>query len=371
MTLCPAKLTPVLDTGAPLQIGRESPPPDEAIQLAMIETVSRASMRLKGDRPPPIRLAQHPKSHGYLQGEFTIQADLPGPLAQGLFARPATYACWVRFSNGSAQPDGQLASDWNPQLQKPQPDLRAVAIKLLAVPGEFLPEAAERSGEQDFLLINSKVFMVRNVAEYLPFLSVVKLLSRLERDPELPPPIDFEAQKDRVRASLEVARRCQEQPIASPLELSYWSATPYRLGEAAMKFKLEPVAVGRAPDPSSLAADRSHFLRDAIKAQLAQGDALFDFKIQIQTDPQAMPIEDAMTEWPEDVSPYRTVARLRLPSQEFDTPERRAADEQQSFSPWQALAAHRPLGGVNRARRLYGDLARQRNALNSGPWPQP
>ena len=349
----------------PLQIGEEYPPADEDQQMRVLHTVSQAEMKLKGDRHPPTHRDQHPKSHGYLCGEFTIHADLPAQLAHGLFARPATYPCWVRFSNASASADGQLASDWLEQSNQQQPDGRGVAIKLLGVEGEFLPEAADHQGEQDFLLMNSKVFMVRDVAQYLPFFSVIKTLRRRAIDPDLPLPLDFEEQQELVRHCLAIARQFKQQPVASPLEIPYWSATPYRLGDAAMKFKLEPVAVGQAPDPHTLAGDRSHFLRQAIRHRLDQQEALFDFKLQIQTDAQAMPIENAMVEWPESLSPYVTVAQLRLPRQDFDTPERRAADERQSFSPWHALAAHRPLGGVNRARRMYGALARDRNAINA------
>ena len=36
--------------------------------------------------------------------------------------------------------------------------------------------------------------------------------------------------------------------------------------------------------------------------------------VQVQTDPHQMPIEDATVKWPERLSPYVPVARLRLPA---------------------------------------------------------
>lgn len=50
-------------------------------------------------------------------------------------------------------------------------------------------------------------------------------------------------------------------------------------------------------------------------------------------------------------SPYRTVAHLLLPRQEIELLRQQAAYRNLSFSVWHALAAHRPLGGINRVRR--------------------
>src|SRR4029453_19684687 len=61
-----------------------------------------------------------------------------------------------------------------------------------------------------------------------------------------------------------------------------------------------------------------HYLRDALRAHLAQEDACFDFMIQFQVDSHRMPIEDASVEWKEEESPYRPVARIRIPRQRID-----------------------------------------------------
>ena len=62
--------------------------------------------------------------------------------------------------------------------------------------------------------------------------------------------------------------------------------------------------------------------------------------------------EDARVNWP---TPYTTVARLMLPRQDAATPEGLALAQQieaSVFDPWQALAEHRPLGDVQRARKV-------------------
>ena len=73
--------------------------------------------------------------------------------------------------------------------------------------------------------------------------------------------------------------------------------------------------------------------------------------VQFQVDSQRMPIEDATVEWDEDVSPYVPVARIRIPRQQLDGPDRPGACERMAFNPWNCLAPHRPLGNLNRARR--------------------
>ena len=70
------------------------------------------------------------------------------------------------------------------------------------------------------------------------------------------------------------------------------------------------------------------------------------------TDLESMPIEDSAVSWPQDENPYITVARLSTPAQNAWSPENVAAvDEGMSFNPWNGLAAHRPLGNINRARK--------------------
>jgi hypothetical protein len=98
---------------------------------------------------------------------------------------------------------------------------------------------------------------------------------------------------------------------------------------------------------------------------LAESDVWFDLLVQMQTDPHRMPIENAGVEWPEQLSPYVKVARLRLPSQRFDSPSQLAFAGRLSYNPWHSLPDHRPLGNQNRARRtIYLELSRLRQAMN-------
>jgi hypothetical protein len=114
-----------------------------------------------------------------------------------------------------------------------------------------------------------------------------------------------------------------------------------------------------------------NWLRQAMAA-LAARDVELDFLVQLQTDHRRMPIEDASIEWPERLSPFVPVARIRIPRQEFATPERDLLARQLSFNPWHAIAEHRPLGNQNRARRaIYLELSRLRQSMNHEPHVEP
>ena len=65
-------------------------------------------------------------------------------------------------------------------------------------------------------------------------------------------------------------------------------------------------------------------------------------------------MEDASVEWQ---TPFTRVAELTIAAQDFNTAERDAFGEALSFNPWHSLAAHRPLGGLNRARKIAYELS--------------
>jgi hypothetical protein len=85
-----------------------------------------------------------------------------------------------------------------------------------------------------------------------------------------------------------------------------------------------------------------------------------------------MPIENASVEWPERLSPFVPVAKIRIPQQSFTSPEQLAFARRLSFNPWHSIPEHRPLGNQNRARRLiYSELSRLRQSMNHEPHTEP
>ena len=85
-----------------------------------------------------------------------------------------------------------------------------------------------------------------------------------------------------------------------------------------------------------------------------------------------MPIEDPSVRWDEGAAPFRKVATLEIPPQDFDTPERQHFAENLSYNPWRCLPEHRPLGGISRARRqVYRALSAYRHDRNAEPSVEP
>lgn len=345
-----------------LELGKEYPPQGEEIQIEQILTISKLSMQHQ-PHPPMVR-GQHPKSHGYVQGEFIFAEDIPKNMKVGVFKESKTYPIWIRFSNGGSDRDPKTG-DFVPDTVG---DVRGMAIKLMNVAGEMVLDVPEHQGEQDFVLMNNPAFFLRDVQGYIDFFPVLKAIREgkiIFKSGEAPQvPDELQAKFQAVAYALPILQKIRAKVTTSPLEITYWSATPYKLDNQAIKFSVVPHATEESFNPEN-AADKSNYLREAMTQHLANKDAYFDFKIQLQTDAIKMPVEDPTLEWDEQESPYVKVATIKIPAQDFNTKERQQLDENQSFSPWHTLLEHQPLGGVNRARkRIYGELAKFRNEMN-------
>ncbi|HEU4454447.1 MAG TPA: hypothetical protein VFR81_15370 [Longimicrobium sp.] len=232
-----------------------------------------------------------------------------------------------------------------------------MAIKLMGVPGEKLLEEERDEQTQDFILISTPVFVTRDVREFDALLKSI--------ESSVPAQLWFYLTHWRV--ALNVVRALKK--LANPLQIRYFSTTPYLWGDTAVKYS----AIPRVSVPDTIPRNaEDDYLRAAMVRQLESGDARFDFAVQPQTDADAMPIEDPGREWSETASPYRKVASIVIPRQSFDSERQRTFGENLSFSPWHSLPEHRPLGGVNRARRLaYAFISTFRHQRNGVPRREP
>ena len=107
-------------------------------------------------------------------------------------------------------------------------------------------------------------------------------------------------------------------------------------------------------------------------ATLAREDVELDIRLQLQTDPHLMPIENNAVLWPEKLSPRVSAATLRIPRQKFDYPAQLDFAKQLSYNPWHSLPEHRPLGNQSRARRrMYLALSTLRHTMNNVPHYEP
>lgn len=137
---------PTLVNPVPYDPSLEKPEDDEAqITTELMNTMHQIAVTMADPAGHALR-SVHAKSHGLLRGELRIHGSLPAQLAQGLFARPASYPVLLRLSTPPAEelPD-------NVSLP------RGMAIKIMGVPGERLPGTAGDT-TQDFVLIDFPTF---------------------------------------------------------------------------------------------------------------------------------------------------------------------------------------------------------------------
>jgi hypothetical protein len=139
-----------------------------------------------------------------------------------------------------------------------------------------------------------------------------------------------------------------------------------------MQYSVWPKSRRRTPIPRLPLRPPDDYLRDAMVASLSEGDVEFDLRVQLQTDPHLMPIENNAVLWPESLSPRISVATLRLPRQKFNSPAQMAFARRLSYNPWHSVPEHRPLGNQGRARRLmYLRLSTLRHTMNDIPHYEP
>jgi catalase len=348
-------VTVLVERGRAVTDMAEFVPPDEDRYTASIVASAIESINYTDppDGHPPYRRDVHSKSHGCVRAVVTVDPQLPVALRQGVFATPGReYRSWIRFSNGNTVPQHDKAGD-----------ARGMAIKLMGVEGTKLLEAEKDAGTQDFVLINSRVFFIRNVEEYSKFTRILADGSRLGYFFNQ---YSWNILTWRLRDMM-LALKTLKAPPDSLLQEQYFSLSAFKFGdEANVKVSARPC---RAEGAAAVSKDKDHpnFLRDEMKATLQRADACFELAVQPQVPGKYMPIEDPSVNWSESDSSFVKVATMNIPRQEFDSAEQNAFCEAVTFNPWHALPAHRPLGGLNRVRQaVYQEDARYRRAMTTG-----
>jgi hypothetical protein len=301
----------------------------------------------------PARRDAHPKAHGCVRATFEVEDFVRPDLAQGVFLPGSRYAAWIRFSNGASDPDRPDGAA----------DARGMAIKLMGVTGPKL--VADEQATQDFILINHPVFFVDDPRRYAAFFQRLNSSNPFVR---LAAPFALG-----IRGAL-IAREIGASQIANPLFERYFTMVPYRLGDEtsklAVKFSARP-CISRENEPDENAMQDPNFLRTAMREVLDQGDACFEFLVQPRTSP-SISVERSMIEWKESEAPFYKVATITIPKQTFDLPAQHAFCENLSYSPWHARVEHRPLGVVNRVRKVvYDTISRVRHERNGEPRNEP
>ena len=333
-----------------LGIAEEKPLPGEEAFLDSIINSFQEQMKLLW-KPGRYERGGNTKTHGIVRAEFIVHDNLPTELRHGIFAQPKTYRAWVRFSG----PGPYITPDID------DVGFMSISIKLMGVPGPKLME--DEKFTQDMLGVSTPTFVTPDVIanaqlqiESVKNASLFYFLN-LHRHHVL----------DLIMQSLWIKTQ------SSPFEAPYFSCVPYLLGEGqAMQYSVWPKSTRRTSIPSLPFRPPDDYLRDAMIASLSQEDVELDIRLQLQTDPHLMPLENNAVYWPEKLSPRVSAATLRIPKQTFASPAQLEFARQLTYNPWHCIAEHRPLGNQSRARRrMYQTLADLRQTMNATPHYEP
>lgn len=323
---------------------------------ATLLRILRTTLRHNGR---PMR-AVHAKSHGLLEAELHVDAGLPPELAQGLFAVPGSRPVVMRLSTIPAE----ILDD---AISTP----RGLAIKVIGVAGERLP-GSEPDATQDFVLVNGEHFASPTVARFLRGLKLVAATT--ERAPGLKKFFcalmrGAERLVELFGGSSPVLKGLGGHPPTHILGESFFSQAPILFGCYMAKISVVPVSaelVALHGKPVTL-RNRPNALRDAVVDFFATHGAQWEIRAQLCTDLRQMPIEDASTPWPHELSPYLTVARIVAAPQSAWSMRRAAVvDDGMFFTPWHGIAAHRPLGRIMRARKQAYEISAAFRAEHGG-----
>jgi hypothetical protein len=333
-----------------LGIAEEKPLPDEDAHLASI--ISSFERQMRGLwKPGGFERGGNTKTHGIVRGEFVVHQDLPPQLRHGIYAEPRTYRAWVRFSG----PGPYITPDIE------DVGFMSISIKLMGVPGPKLME--EEKFTQDMFGVSTPTFVTPDTR------ANAQLQIESVKNAQFYYFVNFR----RSHILDLIMQGLWTKTQSSPFEAPYFSCVPYLLGEGqAMQYSIWPKRKRRTPIPRLPLRPPDDYLRKAMVATLAHEDVEFDIRLQLQTDPHLMPLENNAVLWPTKLSPRVSAATLRIPRQKFDSPAQMEFAKRLSYNPWHCIPEHRPLGNQSRARhRMYYELSRLRHTMNAVPHYEP
>jgi hypothetical protein len=125
---------------------------------------------------------------------------------------------------------------------------------------------------------------------------------------------------------------------------NYWTMGAVRHGDYVAKIRIAPVSefASRAARHTLDLASAPEVFRPALLAELRERRFEFDIQVQLCADIDRMPVEDVTVEWPEQLSPFVTVAKVRIPQQDISGDDNLEKMDALSFTPWRVTAEDSP-----------------------------
>lgn len=299
----------------------------------------------KDYKPGETKREAHSKCIGLLKANFIVMPNLPPELKVGIFKEQKTYPALIRISNSNPKIKGDNKKD-----------VRGFAIKLLDVPGHKYSK--DEHFTQDFLLVSAKTMPLGTVKlfyEAIYYNLKVNPLAYLFKV----------VSQGNVHKLKEI--NSLRKHHTSPLDIYYYSTTPYFFNDKYVKYCLAPKSTYKSELPNKLTPT---YLSDNMQNHLNNNIAKFDFMIQFRKGD--MPINDASVEWDEKLSPFIKIGELIIDKQNFRTDSRYSLCENLSFSPGHSLLDHKPAGSLNKARTtIYKEMSLYRHKRNNTPPIEP
>src|SRR5262249_43281054 len=314
----------------------------------------------------------HAKTFGVVKAKVQILRNIPPAYAQGIYRTPGRHDALIRFSSAS----NHLGADAT--LGR----VLGCAMKIFDVPGTKLVDDEPQSSTFDLVLKNNPIVIANRAKHYLTIQEVgnnsAQYLARGKTGfHELL--TDFVTGKgtferrdwawDELLAYLKVA----QTPVRNPLLTTFWSMAAVRHGDYVGKIRLAPAAENstRVIHRELDLRGRPDVLYPILVDELQASAFDFDLQVQLCTDLEAMPVNDTTVEWPERLSPFVTVGRVHVPSQDISGSENFEKTDALSFNQWRGTEEHRPLGEIMQVRRIYSASAKVRRTLNHQPQSEP
>jgi hypothetical protein len=257
-----------------------------------------------------------------------------------------------------------------------------IGLKIFGIEGKKLLEDEPDGTTFDYAMINYPIFFANTVEHYI-------FVLRVGAQAGAPPPPTELPQEKRARigrflhdfvtgqGTLEPESWAWEElaaiaqfiqiPFVNLLLSSYHTMGAVRHGDYVAKLRVAPVkefadkVQRRALDPNA----STQVFRPALVAELKERPYEFDIQVQLCTNIYETPIEDVTVRWPEALSPFVTVAKLRLPQQDIGGDDNLDRMDATSMTPWRVTEEHRPLGNIMRSRReVYRTSSMLRHQIN-------
>jgi len=324
----------------------------EAETIQDIVTLLTAKLNDQYKDAPEFLRDTHPKANACVLADFIVEPALREDLNIGVFkGKPngdRTYKSWIRFSNAADVVTADTVEDF-----------RGMAVKLFDVQGEKLPVPSpnytgpgpdddEEKATQDFFFIAHDAFFAGSPQHFHDFFEAG--VRGGSASPDNLPVIWHLL--THPRGAWNSLRGRRVYPSIS--DIRWFSVAPFKLGNKEVKYSALPCESRQFHPPTADRVSDDYLkrrLRDQLDPSLGTDGICLNFNVQVRTKPDKQPLENTLIAWDQEDSNWEKVATIKIPPQDFTSPEQAEFCQNITYNPWHSLPEHEPIGGINRARR--------------------